>query len=166
MPGGRAPVGRERVRPSAADGLQAGRQRGIDHGLRGELAGRRLHPGERLELERGEDEDRELLRVVVRRPVRLHGEREDPLAVGVPEMTPFAPSVTPGGSEPLASVHELRVPFAAVSAGAAYAWPMFASGRQFVATNIRARCGLTSIMNIRSEGVCVSRRLVVQVTVR
>src|SRR5215510_6497605 len=52
-----------------------------------------------------------------------------PLCVGVPAMTPFEPSVRPGGSVPLASDHELTVPPDALRAGAEYDWLMFASGR-------------------------------------
>ena len=57
-----------------------------------------------------------------------------PLCVGVPEMTPFGLSVSPGGSVPPASVHELTVAPEAVSAGAVYAWLMLASGRLDVET--------------------------------
>ena len=60
-----------------------------------------------------------------------------PLCVGVPEMTPFEPSVRPAGSVPEASDHELTVPPEAVSAGDVYAWPSAASGRDGVVTTRR-----------------------------
>ena len=60
-----------------------------------------------------------------------------PLWVGVPEMTPFDPSVRPVGSVPPASDQELTVPPEALSAGAVYAWPRFPSGRPVVATTSR-----------------------------
>ncbi len=52
-----------------------------------------------------------------------------PLCVGVPETTPVGASVSPGGSVPPASVHELTVSPDAVSAGAVYDWLIAASGR-------------------------------------
>ncbi len=57
-----------------------------------------------------------------------------PLCVGVPEMTPFEARVRPAGSVPEATDQELTVPPEAVSAGAVYACPMFASGRDVVDT--------------------------------
>ena len=86
--------------------------------------------GERLQLERREDEDRELPRVsLVPLPFAWTVKLNVPLCVGVPEMTPFEASVSPGGSVPPASDHEFTVSPEAVSAGAVYAWLMFASGR-------------------------------------
>ena len=82
---------------------------------------RGLGSGKGLQLERCEHEDRELLRVVVRRPFAWTVNVKTPLWVGVPEITPFGLSVSPAGSAPPASVHELTVPPDAVSAGAVYA---------------------------------------------
>ncbi len=57
-----------------------------------------------------------------------------PLWVGVPEMTPFAPSVSPAGSAPPASVHDVTVAPVAVRPGEVYGWLMFASGSEAVVT--------------------------------
>jgi len=61
-------------------------------------------------------------------------------------------SVSPGGSVPAASVHELTVPPEAVSAGAVYAWLMFASGSDAVETISRGFAGLMLMMNRSSDG--------------
>ena len=78
---------------------------------------------------------------------------KSPLCVGVPEMTPFGLSVSPVGSVPPASVHELTVPPEAVSAGAVYAWLMVASGSAVVETISRGFAGLMLMMKRSSDGV-------------
>ena len=89
---------------------------------------------------------------VVPAPFAWTVKEKSPLCVGVPEMTPFGLSVSPGGSVPPASVHELTVPPEAVSAGAVYGWLMFASGRLDVETISRGVPGLMLMMKRSSDG--------------
>ena len=97
-------------------------------------------PVRSMQLERCEDEDREGLRVVVR-PVRLHGECEDPARRRRAREGPVRAELDTGRKRPAGDLHELAVPFSVVSAGGAYPWSMFVSGRLFVATNIRTPAG-------------------------
>ena len=111
--------GRERVPASTADGLDAGRERCVEQGSG------RSSPVVGGFLPSSACSSSGATTKIESCFVSLFGDAFactvklcSPLAVGVPEMTPFAPRVSPGGSVPPASVHELTVAFAMLSAGA------------------------------------------------